>query len=400
MLSARKRAVLALIALTITLVAPTACAPQPALAPTLDPSPAPTATPTAPPPTATASPTLPADPDPTATPPPTATPLPPAQIGPDDYPPGVNPLTGLAVDDPAVLDRRPLLIKISNSPEIVRPQSCLNSADLIFEYYVEGGWTRFAALFYSQDCHHVGSVRSARLADLQIAPAFDAILVFSGGSMGVVDTIRASDLYPWNVISPQFGYGEPWFVRFPREGLALEHTLFTDTTLLWELADEREVRRTPSFQTPGLAFHAVPPEGGLPAASARLDYARTSVEWRYDPVSGRYLRWTDGIPHTDALTGEQLAFENVIVIGSYLEEIELFPEKYFGAEKSLYIELTGSGPATLLRDGQAFDGRWVRDGEDAMFTFLAPDGSPLLLKPGRTFFQVIRSAFETLVTAS
>lgn len=323
---------------------------------------------------------------------------PPTPIGPGAYPPNVNPLTGLPVDDPAVLDRRPLLIKISNAPPVVRPQSCLNSADLIFEYYVEGGWTRFAALFYSRDCHHVGSVRSARLPDLQIAPAYDAILVFSGGSMGVVDTIRTSALYPWDVISPQFGYGEPWFVRFYREGLALEHTLFTDTALLWQLADDRGVRRTPRFRTPGMAFSSLPPQGGLPASVARLDYARTSAEWRYDPTRGAYLRWTDGLPHTDALTGEQVAFENVVVIGSYLEEVTLFPEKYGDAEKSLYIELTGSGPAALLRDGQVFDARWVREGEGDMFSLVGPHGDPLPLRPGRTFFQVIRSGFETLIT--
>ncbi len=354
------------------------------------------------PPTATlTSPPLPMptpSPAPGATLRPTATPTPPPIIGPDAYPPNINPFTGLPVDDLAVLDRRPLLIKISNAPPVVRPQSCLNSADVIFEYYVEGGWTRFAALFYSRDCHHVGSVRSARLPDLQIAPAYDAILVFSGGSLGVIDTIRASDLYPWNVISPQFGYGEPWFVRFFREGLALEHTLFTDTSLLWQLANERGVRHTPRFGTPGMAFSALPPQGGLPATVAHLDYARTSVEWRYDPVSGTYLRWTDGLPHSDALTGEQMAFENVIVIGSYLEEVTLFPEKYFGAEKSLYIELTGSGPAALLRDGLLFDARWVREGEGDMFSLVGSDGAPLPLKPGRAFFQVIRSGFEELIT--
>ena len=29
-------------------------------------------------------------------------------IGPDSYPPGINPLTGLTVADPSVLNRRPI----------------------------------------------------------------------------------------------------------------------------------------------------------------------------------------------------------------------------------------------------------------------------------------------------
>jgi hypothetical protein len=343
-----------------------------------------------------------ASPAPTATPAAVAAepPTPPQRIGPapEDFPSGVDPLTGLTVDDPAVLNRRPLLIKISNAPEVVRPQSGTSFADVIFEYYVEGGWTRFAAIFYSHDVHHVGPVRSARLVDLQLTPALDAILAFSGASQGVTDSIRESDIYPNSVISPQFGYGEPWFTRFPREDLAWEHTLYTDTDLLWGTTEERGVNHAPDLGPRGFAFNPVPPSGGEPASTARLDYAKTSVSYQYDPVSGTYLRWTDGIAHTDALTGQQLGFENVILIGSTLEMHDLFPEKYFGAEQSLYIEMTGFGPATLLRDGQMFEGRWLRENEGDMLTFIGAGNEPLLLKPGHTMIHIGRTGFEQFIT--
>lgn len=332
----------------------------------------------------------------TAVPPTIAAP-PPELLGPDKYTQGVNPLTGMVVDNPAVLVRRPLLVKISNAPPEVRPQSGMGSADMLIENYAEGGWTRFAAIFYSQDVGHVGSVRSVRLVDMQLAQAFDAIMVFSGGSRGVIDMVRLSPLYPYNTISPQFGYGEPYFVRFPRQGLAYEHTLFTDTNVLRQWLAERNVRQEPRFQAPGMAFLSTLPAGGSAATAAMLDYSKTHVTWRYDPLSGGYLRWTDNTPHTDALTGQQLAFENVIVISAYHDEMDLFPEKYFGEEKSLYIELQGEGPMTLLRDGQAFEGRWRRKGEKDMFSFTSPDGKVLPLKPGKSFFQIIRAGFEQLV---
>lgn len=318
-------------------------------------------------------------------------------VGPGEYPQNINPLTGLVVDDPLMLARRPLLIKISNAPPEVRPQSGIGSADILIENYAEGGWTRFAAVFYSLDVGHVGSVRSVRLVDLQLAQAFDAIMVFSGGSRGVIDTVRLSPLYPYNTISPQFGYGEPYFVRFPRQGLAYEHTLFTDTALLRQWLAEKKVRQEPRFQTPGMAFLPILPAGGSAAAMASLDYSKTRVTWRYDALSGDYLRWTDNTPHTDALTGQQLAFDNVIIISAYHDEVDLFPERYFGEEKSLYIELQGEGPMTLLRDGQAFEGRWHRKGEKAMFSFTTADGQVLPLKPGKTFIQIIRAGFEQLV---
>jgi hypothetical protein len=370
---------------------------QPAAAAQVEPTPLPTYTPL---PTHTPLPTFTPVPSPTPTlapsPTPTATPAPEA-IGPESYPENVNPLTGLVVDDPAVLQRRPLLVKISNAPPVVRPQSGTSSADLVFEHYAEGGWTRFTALFYSQGVDHLGSVRSARLIDLELPQMYDAMLVFSGASNGIVEMIRRSDLYPRQVISPQFGYGEPYFVRFPRDGLPFEHTLFSDTAELWRWTDEHEVNRPPRFSTPGMAFRETPPPRGVPASTASMDYARTSVLWQYDPVSGRYLRWTDGIPHNDALTGQQLAFENVVVVRAFHEEIDILPEVFYGVEKSIEIRIWGTGPATLLRDGQMFEGVWYRLNDGDMFTFTDFSGEPLYLKPGRTFFQVARPGFEPLI---
>lgn len=332
---------------------------------------------------------------PTTTPFPTATPYPVIVIEPGAYPEEINPFTGLHLDDPDLVNqRRPLLVKISNAPPIVRPQSGISSADLLIEHYAEGGWTRFSALFWSTDVEHLGSVRSVRLIDIQLTQAFDSILVFSGGSNGVIDTIRESPIYPKSTLSPQFGVGSPVFERFPRDDLPFEHTLFSNTSRLWEWADDHSQNRAMDRDRGGFAFSSLVPEGGYPASTISVDYSRTSVRWQYDNINGQYLRWTDDVPHLDALTGEQLAFENVIILSAYHEVVELFPEKYFGEETSLYIELQGTGPLTLFRDGQGYEGYWIREGETDMFTFVDDDGNTLYLKPGKSFIQVIRSGFE------
>lgn len=376
-------------ALTMWLIACQTVSATPLL---LSPSPTHTSVPTR-------TPTPAATPTPTPSPRPTATSVPPTPFvyGPENLIRGINPLTGLPVEDVSVLNRRPLLIKISNAPPEVRPQSGLSYADMLFEEYVEGGWTRFAAIFYSQGVDHVGSVRSVRLVDFQLAQAYDALLVFSGGSQGVLELLRQEPIYPLNTISPQFGYGEPYFVRFPRAGLDFEHTLFTDTALLWQWANDRNVRKQPYFlESPGMSFSDAPLQGGTPAAHASVTYARTTATWQFDPASGLYLRWTDGIPHVDALTGQQLAFANVVILSAYHEEIDILPEKFFGTEESLYIELVGDGPITLLRDGRAYEGRWQRAAGKSMLTFADINGDVLYLKPGKTFIHIIRAGFESV----
>jgi hypothetical protein len=88
-------------------------------------------------------------------------------LGPCSYPINVNPLTGLEVANPESLNRRPIDVKISNSPAIVRPQSGISEADLVFEHYTEVGITRFSAIFYTNAPQRVGSIRSARLIDYE-----------------------------------------------------------------------------------------------------------------------------------------------------------------------------------------------------------------------------------------
>jgi hypothetical protein len=133
---------------------------RPTWTPSVSPTPTLTPTDTA---TSTSTPTNTA----TATDTPSPTPTP---NGPFSYPEGINPLTGLPYPDEESMARRNLIVKISNYPPIVRPQSGVNTADVVYEYEAEGGVTRFAAIFRSHTAHHVGPVRSARLVDLELAP--------------------------------------------------------------------------------------------------------------------------------------------------------------------------------------------------------------------------------------
>ncbi|OQB02073.1 MAG: putative lipoprotein YerB precursor [Chloroflexi bacterium ADurb.Bin222] len=330
---------------------------------------------------------------PTATPTATPLPTPPPTAAPVDvvtpFPPDVNPLTGLKVADPTMLDHSPLAIKISNSAE-VRPQSGLNSADLIFEHYAEGGITRFTAIFYGAYPERVGSVRSGRLIDLEIPAMYQASFAYSGSSAGVKERYRKSDLFPERIMSPDFGVGAPAFYRVPREGLAFEHTLFADPMALRQLAIERGVDKRPNFPKL-MAFSE-----GLPAVKdiydvkrVYIDYRASKTQWDYDPASGRWLRTTAGVLHTDYLTGEPLSFANVILLYANHLETDILEDTWGGGHMSIEIQVWGQGPALVLRDGKMIPGFWQRGAREEMLTFIDGEGKPLPLKPGNTWFEVV-----------
>jgi hypothetical protein len=61
-----------------------------------------------------------------------------------------NPLTGLPVQDPALLDLPAALVSISHFPVEARPQAGLSYAPWVFEVYITEGATRFLATFYGE----------------------------------------------------------------------------------------------------------------------------------------------------------------------------------------------------------------------------------------------------------
>jgi hypothetical protein len=360
-------------------VPPTATATStPSPTPTTEPTLTPTATAT-PEPTETAEPETAVDP--------TAEPIPtiPGQIGPL-FADNINPLTGLPIST-AMQQQRPLAIKVSNAPAIVRPQNGLNSADLLFEHLAEAGLTRFTAVYYSQLPERVGSIRSGRFIDLEIPRMYDAAFAYSGAVGPLRLTFRDSPFFD-RIISPDFGHGG--FFRIEDPNRAFEHTLFADPANLRYILDQRGENRPPQMQN-GMVFHPDPPPDGSPAGRIQIDYRGTNVFWGYR--DGRYQRWTNGEPHTDANTDEQLSFKNIVVIAAHHQETDILESP---GSFSIQIQIWGEGPVSLFRDGQRYDGRWQRHDADHMLTFTDFDGNPLPLAPGNSAIQLVPLGFDRL----
>ena len=82
---------------------------------------------------------------------PTPQPLPsPVAYGPDEFPEGYNPLSGLPVSDPARLEYPAILLSVSHFPPAARPQAGLSFTPFVYEYYITEGSTRHLAVVYGE----------------------------------------------------------------------------------------------------------------------------------------------------------------------------------------------------------------------------------------------------------
>ncbi len=366
-------------------------APEPTPTPTRTPRPVETK---APPPTAT----LP----PSPTPLPTATPLPTFTATPAATPtptvdasiivpgrdPAISPYTGLKPADPKILERRPMAIKVANQAS-VHPQSGLSKADIVVESLVEYSETRYTVLYHSQDAERVGSVRRARLIDLELPAIFDSALAYSGGVQPVIDKLAASDIGKRVFDETAAGAG---FFRDPT--IVVPDNLFANTIKLSEVIGRRGLNQRPQ-PAAGWVFAPTAPTGGAPAGSFLIPYPRLQGKWTYDNATGLWKREMGGKPHIDKTTGEQLSAANVVVlIAPHVKTLILEHGTVMEGEGqacrncSVEIQLWGEGPAKVLRDGKVYEGKWIRPERHAPFRIVDAAGQNIPLKPGNSWWQV------------
>lgn len=303
-------------------------------------------------------------------------------------PPDINPLTGLKVDDPALLKRRPLMVRVGNDPA-ARPQVGLDKADVVYEEITEWWITRFTAIYLSQDPEIIAPIRSARLINLPLTAQYQGALGNSGGSDGVRWELSQSSL----VNLDEFFVPGPYFYR---ENEGWQTRLAFDATVARDYLADEDLDTDVGLR--GFIFDDAPDLSSLPetvvadATEVTIPYPQSTslATWEYDPASGTYLRYTTGDPMLD-FEGDQIAAANVIIYFADHQDTDIVEDS--NGATSIRITLNGRGAAWLLRDGKILKGNWETDGTETP-SFIFDDGQPMPLKPGNSWVQVVPLTFE------
>ena len=116
---------------------------------------------------------------------------------------------------------RPFAIMINNASDARKVQSGLQDAFIIYEIIVEGGITRYLALFMDQETARIGSIRSARHYFLDYALENDAIYVHHGQSPQAKNDFSNLGIDRIEVNEKTTGW------RDKTLNVSYEHTLFT-----------------------------------------------------------------------------------------------------------------------------------------------------------------------------
>ena len=316
----------------------------------------------------------------------------PVTYGPKDFPQNVNPLTGKTVQDNALLERRPVAVKVQLFPRSGRPPMGVSLADVVYDYYQTFGITRMHAIFYSQDAENVGPVRSARLLDQTLVHMYQSVFAFGSAEERTYSRLFNSDFANRLVVE---GYANcPPLCRSDPNG---RNELVANTK---EMSSYYSTKSTDNIRQDlsGMYFDPAAPTEGEPGKQAFVRFSISSYNlWDFNPDTGRYLRYQDTQEASeisleavealnDRLTNEQIAADNVVVL--------LVPHQYAfgtspGVNEVIEIGLSGSGPAYAFRDGQVYKTIWNHPSKNSVLFLTYPNGAFYPFKPGNTWFEVV-----------
>ena len=279
-------------------------------------------------------------------------------------------------------DSRSYAVMINNHSTARLHHAGLQDAYLIYEIIVEGGLTRYMAIFKDQDTEKIGSVRSSRHYFLDYAMENDAIYAHWGWSPQAQKDISDYKINNINGLTWEGTY----FYRDKSLKVSSEHTGFTTMEMLKKGA-ARLGYRTTSDVTPLLNYEVDEIDTSnltvIPADTVTIKYSSSVTDkYVYDAENKVYKRYVNNKEHVDDVTKKQYTFKNIITY-------QVANSNISGDDKGRQeLSNIGKGSGYYISSGVAVKINWEKTSRQSKTIYTYEDGTPLKVNDGNTFIQI------------
>lgn len=327
-----------------------------------------------------------------------ATPTPEAQVleaeepepTPDPIPEGhvVSYLTGEYVPE-TIGRRRPVAVMLNNLKPAC-PQAGIANAGVVYEAPVEGGITRLMGVFEDYDnLEKIGSVRSCRDYYIFYASGFNAIYTHYGQSAYALPFLELPEV---NNLSGLAGYGDQVFYRTTdRKSPHNAYTSFEGIQKGIEINGYSQ-EYDENF-TPGYAFCGVNEEVELPGAEeasiVKPGYFLNKPWFEYNPEDKLYYRFQYGDKQIDQLTGEQIAYKNII--------LQYSSWRNYDENGYLNIDVDAPNVGKYITNGKVIDITWKKHEPWGATFYYDTNGNQITMDTGKTWVCIIQDTYADRV---
>ncbi len=291
-------------------------------------------------------------------------------VPPEPY--DIAPLTGEQVAVGSLTEPS-LAAKVDNHPA-ARPQIGLERTDIVFEELVEGGLTRYVAVWHSDVPDLIGPVRSIRPMDPDIISPLGGIVAYSGGQYRFVEMMRAAP-----VVNAIHGQADTADTFFRGDNAFAPHNVLVRAPQVIAQHSELEPPAQQFAFSESIASATATKEGS-PTSRIDLVFGGWSTpSWRWKAETERWVRFqTGGAADTDA-QGDQLSAVNVVVLRVPVQVISGIPT----------TKLIGRGEAWISTGGATVRATWSKASMTAPIRILDRHGVAVRLAPGNTWVELV-----------
>lgn len=281
-------------------------------------------------------------------------------------------------------DTRPIAVMIDNDEKKARPQIGLESAYIVYEIVVEGGATRYMALFKEHDLEKIGPVRSSRHYFLDYVMENDAIYAHCGWSPKAARDISSLKINNINGIY----VGEKKYFWRDNTYDKTWHNLYTSLVTLHEFAENKKnYRLTTDKKLLEYNTEDTVPSEGSDISKISIPYSGAyKVTFVYDAENKVFVKKVNGDDYKSQ-TGDVLSAKNIIIYT--VKNHNLNDGEGKGRQD---LENIGSGEGYYITDGKAVNIRWEKSKREEKTKYTYEDGTEITLNPGNTFIQIVPAA--------
>ena len=282
-----------------------------------------------------------------------------------------------------------------------RPQRGLGSADLLIESKVEGGITRFCAVYHdANSIPEVGPMRSGRDQFLQLLMPWQALYYHDGESAPCTKFINVYNYSGLNIGGKSY-FNTPTHPHVAHRdsrgrNVAYEHTEFTSGTEIKQAAANAGIGLQYPYESTFFRFadYRTGAENKMSGAASgkSIDIVHSNnykTSFRYDSGSRTYKmsmfshaagKFEDTV---DELTGKQLRFENLVIC---FAGIEAYPGDSGDVQQVNYVV---GGEVYYFSRGGVVRGTWQKASPEHPLRVFDQNGSELVLNRGKTYLAIV-----------
>jgi hypothetical protein len=281
-------------------------------------------------------------------------------------------LTGETIEAGS-LSRPALSGKIDNHPS-ARPQVGLDEADIVFEELVEGGLTRYIAVWHSSLPAEIGPVRSVRPMDPEIVSPFGGVFAYSGGQVRFIQMMQEAPVY--NAIHGQPDTEDTFYrtsAKVAPHNVLVKAPELVDQHLNLP-APERQFAYAPSVEESSAVV------AGSPVTSMNPRFSGfSSPTWEWDGTQGTFLRFQTNGAADSASSGTQIFATNVVVLQVGIDVVEDIPT----------TRLVNQGKGWVATGGSILEINWFKATPESPIILTTDDGEEVRLGVGNTWIELI-----------